>query len=94
MSFQDARNICLSSKTGARARGNTRSCHVGMAERIGLNQTTRFCNHMACQLWYLWIAVPLAEPFRDETKSESTFITSSPRLLKEKSFSNVPRLWP
>ena len=35
----------------------------------GVNiQTTRFCNHMACQLSYLWIAVPFAEPFQDETE--------------------------
>jgi hypothetical protein len=35
----------------------------------GVNvQTARFCNHMACQLWYLWIAVQFAEPFQDETE--------------------------
>jgi len=38
-------------------------------KETGVNiQTTRFCNQVACQLWYLWIAVPFAEPFQDETE--------------------------
>jgi len=54
----------------------------------GVNiQTTRFCNHMACQVWYLWIAVSPAEPFQDETERVKVLYNQfSPTAEGEKLF--------